>query len=556
MSGVSTPEELAAQVMMRVHRELSRRAASAASAAGGIAQVETAVLPRWRPGRPALPEKAAYELQDLLQYDDEQFVEAAYQTILRRPADEAGFQHYCYQLRAGGVSKVEILGNLRWSEEGIQRGVHVDGLLLPYKVQQWRHRRWLGPFLEWVYTLARLPRLARQQAISSTHSVHETRRIGQLLNQIVDGVGTQAGTIAERLSEVSTELHALEGRAQALAGEQAGRIDKLDERLTVEFEHDAGAAPASQVTLGSRVGALETQIRDLASDIAVRHAAFQQATVSAQQRVDERLEALERTCTLLAERISEVAASIPPAVPTIPAAPPLGMPETRNLDALYAAFEEAFRGSNELVKTRVSPYLVDIAGAVTAGHDAPVIDIGCGRGEWLEVLRDAGYHARGIDSNEVFVQACRAKGLDVTEGDAFEVLSQIPDASAAGVTSIHLIEHLGFESLIDFLDESHRILRPGGILILETPNPENVLVGSNWFYMDPTHRNPLPPGLMFWLARSRGFMDVRVERLTAARDVPMPALLPDDVAGAASLNMVLEHFRAPVDYAVIARRSA
>ncbi|MBD9468877.1 methyltransferase domain-containing protein [Pseudoxanthomonas sp. PXM01] len=551
MSEASTPEEEAARVIRRVQRELSRRAAAATSAAVGVAGAEATALPRWRPGRSALPEKSAYALQELLQYDDEQFVEVAYQTILRRPADETGFQHYCHQLRAGGVSKVEVLGNLRWSEEGMQRGVHVDGLLLPYKVQQWRHRRWLGPVLEWAYTLARLPRLARQQAISSTYGVHETRRIGQLLNQVVDGVGTQADAIAHRLSEMSAELHALEGRALALSNEQTGRIDKIDERLTVEFEHESGAAPASRVTLGARVGVLEERIREIASGIEVRLAALEQASSGTHQRAEERLDALEGACTLLAERISELAASIPPAAPL-----PKAEPDKRNLDALYAAFEEAFRGSNELVRTRVRPYLADVAGAVVAGQDAPIVDIGCGRGEWLEVLRDAGYRARGIDSNQVFVQACRAKGLDVTEGDAFEVLKQMPDSSVAGVTSIHLIEHLGFESLIDFLDESHRILRPGGILIMETPNPENVLVGSNWFYMDPTHRNPLPPGLMFWLTRSRGFTDVRVERLSEARDVPIPALLQEDAAGAASLNMVLEHFRAPVDYAVIARRSA
>jgi O-antigen chain-terminating methyltransferase len=552
MSVVSTPEDEAAQVIKRVHRELSRRAATAVAAShgAGAAWAEAAVLPRWRPGRSALPEKGAYELRELLQYDDEQFVEVAYQAILRRPADEVGFKHYCHQLRAGGVSKVEVLGNLRWSEEGVQRGTHVDGLLLPYTVQKWRQRRWIGPVLEWVYTFARLPRLARQQAISSTQGVHETRRIGQLLNQVVDGVDTQADSIGHRLAELSAELHILESRSQALLSEQAGRIDKIDERLTVEFEQDSGAMPTSRVTLGARIGALEERVREVASGIDTRLIALGQTTTAAQQRVDERLDALEGACTLLADRISEVVVRISPP------APAAAETDTRNLDALYAAFEEAFRGSNELVKTRVSPYLSDIAAAVAAGQDAPVIDIGCGRGEWLEVLRDAGYRARGIDSNEVFVQACRAKGLDVTEGDAFEVLKQMPDASVAGVTSIHLIEHLGFESLIDFLDQSHRVLRPGGILILETPNPENVLVGSNWFYMDPTHRNPLPPGLMFWLTRSRGFTDVRVERLTAARDVPMPALLPDDVEGAASVNMVLEHFRAPVDYAVIARRSA
>lgn len=577
MSATRTPEEEAGHVIRRLRRELSRRAAlPPMSASDTEPGNEFATLPRWRPEQAGLPEKPAYVLQDLLQYDDEQFVEVAYQVILRRAPDEIGFQHYCQQLRAGGVSKVEILGNLRWSQEGLQRGVHVDGLLLPYKVQQWRHRRWLGPILEWGYTLLRLPRLARLQAISSTRGVREARRIGQLLNQVSDGVGNQADVMGHRLEALSAELHGLEQRAKALAGEQATRIDKLDQLLAVEFGQGPDEPAPSRVTLASRIVKLERLVEEAGQHIELRvqpqldaaraavaatterqesvelrqnalgdsYAEFHETSGAMNRRVDERLDAIENACTHLAERLSQLAESLTPVAPA----------GGRNLDALYAAFEEAFRGSDSLVKTRVAPYITDIAAAATPGE--LILDVGCGRGEWLELLRDAGYRARGIDSNEVFVQTCRSKDLDVVHGDAFEVLRQLPDTSAAGITSMHLVEHLPFPALIDLLDEAYRILRPGGILILETPNPENILVGANWFYMDPTHRNPLPPGLLFWLARARGFTDLRVERLTEARDVPMPDPLPADAAGASALNGVIEHFRAAVDYAVIARRGA
>lgn len=517
MSIIPTPEDEASQIMRSVRKELLRRATPASGAdVGGDAATEALMLPRWRPEQGALPEKHAYTLPELLQYDDEQFIEVAYQVILRRPADEVGFQHYSQQLRAGIVSKVEILGRLRWSEEGVHRGVHVDGLLLPFTIQKWRHRRWLGPAIEWAYTLARLPRLARQQAVTSARVVREARRIGQLLNHVSDGVGNQAEATVHRVAELSAELRMLEDRTRMMERLAAG----IEARLA-----DAETAAANQSRL-------------------------EEQHTATHRRTDERLDALENACTHLAERISGAETSIS----VINSLAPHRV--DRNLDSLYAAFEEAFRGSDELIKARVSPYLSDIAAVVAPGQGELIIDIGCGRGEWLQVLRDAGYRTLGIDTNEVFVQTCRSKDLDVTHGDAFEVLKQVPDASVAGVTSMHLVEHLSFESLIDLLDECRRILRPGGILILETPNPENVLVGSNWFYMDPTHRNPLPPGLLFWLTRSRGFSDVCVERLTEARDVPMPELLPVDAVGATSINMMLEHFRAPVDYAVIARRGA
>ena len=104
------------------------------------------------------------------------------------------------------------------------------------------------------------------------------------------------------------------------------------------------------------------------------------------------------------------------------------------------------------------------------------------------------------------------------------------------------------------IDEALRTLRPDGVLVLETPNPENPAVGSYLFYMDPTHRNPLPPEMLRWLVEARGFVDVRVERLTLARETGAPAPLGDDIPGATTMNRLITPLHAALDYAVIARR--
>jgi O-antigen chain-terminating methyltransferase len=225
------------------------------------------------------------------------------------------------------------------------------------------------------------------------------------------------------------------------------------------------------------------------------------------------------------------------------------------LDPLYVAFEEAFRGSRELILMRAEPY-IDIVRSSGAGTpDAPVIDLGCGRGDWLDLLRENGMTARGVDTNRMFLGMCAERGLDVVEGDVITVLKSMPDASAGAITAMHLVEHLPFDLLIQLLDECRRVLRPGGVLALETPNPENPWVGSHLFYMDPTHRNPLPPLALHWFVAARGFADARIERWTVGRDMGPPALLSDDIPGASSLNVLLGQTHIGPDYSVIARRA-
>lgn len=152
------------------------------------------------------------------------------------------------------------------------------------------------------------------------------------------------------------------------------------------------------------------------------------------------------------------------------------------------------------------------------------------------MLKQEGLVGRGVDLNDVFLAQCRARGLDVVESDALAYLRELPDASLGAITSMHLVEHLPMDVLIKLIDESARVLRPGGVIALETPNPENLLVGSHFFYMDPTHRNPLPPALLHWLVEARGFELARVDRLSEHRGGPALVPVAEDVPGATQIN--------------------
>lgn len=211
----------------------------------------------------------------------------------------------------------------------------------------------------------------------------------------------------------------------------------------------------------------------------------------------------------------------------------------------YAAFEDLHRGSRELIQSRQKVYLPFVHGVLQLHPGSMVTDLGCGRGEWLELLRQEGVSAQGVDLDAGMLQSCRALGLDVRQGDAIEFIQRLPDQSQAVVTAFHVAEHLPFETLHTLAVEALRVLLPGGLLILETPNPENLAVGTSGFYTDPTHERPLPPPLLAFLPEFHGFGRVKVLRLQqgAGLEEPQaPVTLLDVLAGVSP------------DYAVIAQK--
>jgi O-antigen chain-terminating methyltransferase len=183
-------------------------------------------------------------------------------------------------------------------------------------------------------------------------------------------------------------------------------------------------------------------------------------------------------------------------------------------DSFYHAFERNFRGSRDEISGRLrSAYAPFLHAVQRFDTGKRVLDLGCGRGEWLELTQEFGFDAHGVDLDEGMLADSVAAGLSVTHGDALIYLAELPPESIAIVSGFHIAEHLPFEALQTLFDEAYRVLVPGGLLILETPNAENVLVGTLTFHMDPTHNKPLPPGFMSFLARHYGFERAEILRL-------------------------------------------
>jgi SAM-dependent methyltransferase len=173
-----------------------------------------------------------------------------------------------------------------------------------------------------------------------------------------------------------------------------------------------------------------------------------------------------------------------------------------------------------------------------------VADLGCGRGEWLELVREWGHDPSGVDLNPLFVQQAREQGFDVACSDVLAWLRAQPPGSFAAVTSFHLVEHLPFPVLLQVVEQAWRVLAPGGRLVLETPNPENLSVASQCFWLDPTHQRPLPPPLLEFLVTHAGLEVEATLRLS-------PPPVPDRPIADETLRELLMQGR---DYAVVARK--
>ena len=184
----------------------------------------------------------------------------------------------------------------------------------------------------------------------------------------------------------------------------------------------------------------------------------------------------------------------------------------------YLELERRYRGTESEIEERLAVYLPELA------ERQPVLDLGCGRGESLQVFGRQGIEARGVDGNGEMVAHCRKLGLEAEEGDLFQYLAAVEPESLGAVVSFHVAEHLPPTTLPRLVRLAHRALRPGGILILETPNPLSLVVAARSFWVDPTHQRPVHPETLKLLFDLAGFEDVRYLPL---RPFPEAARLPE-----------------------------
>jgi 2-polyprenyl-3-methyl-5-hydroxy-6-metoxy-1,4-benzoquinol methylase len=252
-------------------------------------------------------------------------------------------------------------------------------------------------------------------------------------------------------------------------------------------------------------------------------------TLEEVDRAEQGREAAGRTLAELEERLTRLERrAAPAAAPTVASQPAAAaVPD-------YFAFEAKMRGSTADVRERQRVYVDDLREA------APVLDVGCGRGELLGLLRAAGVEASGVDADADMVAYARGEGLAVEQADALAYLEGLAEGTLGGVFAAQVVEHLPPAALFRFLELARRALRPGGVLVAETINPLSPLALRSYF-ADLTHAQPLVPETLALLARQAGFREVETRFLNAPRHA-------DDLD-----ERIREILFAPLDYAIVAR---
>src|ERR1044072_154833 len=476
-----------------------------------------------------------YHINELLKFHGEDFVRNSYRALLLREPDEAGMAYHLQSLATGRFNKIDVLASLHNSPEGQQSGVTVTGLSVPATIRRLGRIPVLGYLLRMIIAVLRLPSSLQYQNQFEQYSLSLQQRIADHQNQHQKDL---SNALAQLAAEMLATVQTVTKQQQALElslrqhEELTGRHNELAKTLDPRFDDarryvaDSTARIETQTqALRDRQQAISTrhdldkqellgQQQQLRSDLVDQITKQQQLRseiddqlqqlVQRQQRAHDELAAQEARLRVLLEEVSRDGEATPGFVHVA------AEESDHLLDGLYASFEDQFRGERDEVRRRLQVYVPILKEAQITGD---VLDIGSGRGEWLQLLEREGIKAQGVDRNRVFIDECRRAGLTVIEADALTHLRSLPSETLNVVTSFHLVEHLPFEMLINMLDEMARALKRGGLLILETPNPENLLVGGCNFYADPTHRNPIPSQTLQFLLESRGFHNIQILKL-------------------------------------------
>jgi SAM-dependent methyltransferase len=275
--------------------------------------------------------------------------------------------------------------------------------------------------------------------------------------------------------------------------------------------------------------------RDLADALAKESGKLRELVIIAAKRNDALVAALD-------QKIESVAVRVRDAVNPVVSADAS--------DVLYRRLEDALRGGEAHVRADVAHYV-----RLAADHQ-PVLDVGCGRGEFLASCREASIAARGVDTNERSVADLVQRGFDVALAGVPECFAAVANGSLGAVLAMHVVEHLPVDAFFALFREAARVLQPGGLLMIETPNAESILMGASEFWRDPTHIAPRHPAALAVLAREHGFA---IDEIRAVHELPEGTRIPILETDAPELQRVIhainDRFFAPQDLRLVLRKS-
>ncbi|HEX3748437.1 MAG TPA: class I SAM-dependent methyltransferase [Bryobacteraceae bacterium] len=398
-----------------------------------------------------------------------------------------------------------------------------SGGLLNSVVQTWK--RFLARVLDW--HVREQVEFNRKMVAYADATIEANREMNQAIAEL--------GSLLAEQQKVTEELKDIRDHWAGWRAEWEHKLE-LNEVQFLRSVADLQGAFQHRVTL------MEASHRDLMRAHNVDfHGALERHGFDIQKRLwnDLRemrteIERIIHSELRLVRQRSQIAAS--PAAPAAGSAPA----PTPALSFDYARFAERFRGSEEYVKAGQQLYLPYFQGCRS------VLDIGCGRGEFLLMMRAAGVPAKGVELSAESVALCRSAGLDAEVADVFPYLAALPEGALDGIFCSQVVEHLPPDRLPELIRLCARALAPGGVIAIETPNPECLAIFATHFYLDPTHTRPVPHPLLIFYLEEFGVGNLAVRRLSPAKD-SMPSLqsLPDDFR---------EAFFGALDYAVIGRK--
>ncbi len=514
-----------------------------------------------------------WHLYDLIFYDNETFLNKAYQVVLQRQPDEIGLENALRYLQKGG-SKQSLLADMMLSDEGLQHQVDIDGVdWYLFRARLLRKLGYAGRILK---PLVILPdHIFKPRLMPIIHKImnieEQNTQLQQQLQEhneeLIGQLQEQRSQLQEHNEELIGQLQEQRSQLQEHNEELIGQLQEQRSQLQEHNEELIGQLQEQRSQLQEHNEELIGQLQEQHSQLQEQHSKFQKHNEKLIGKLQEQNQQLENHLAQVRMQFNyqqrNQDAFLQELIDTTynpdegnnkpeSVQPVLQAHQNDKLDAYYVVFEDACRGSREQIRSSLSNYLPYIRQARDTlelpDSEVRLMDLGCGRGEWLGLLNEQGWQAEGVDINKVMVQDCVNKGLSVVQQDVISYLKQQSSDSILAVTAFHIIEHIPFASLLSLFEESIRVLKPGGLIIFETPNVENILVGSHTFYHDPTHRNPVTPTSVQFLAHYIGFCQVEIVRL---HPYPEEARLPGHDPVTERLN---GHLCGPQDYAIIAHK--
>ncbi len=417
-----------------------------------------------------------YLVSDFTKYHDEEFIRNVYLGVLKREPDGFSLEHYLDLLRSGSKSKSEILAIIRFSKEGRVYSVNILGIKIRFFMAVLYKIPILNYFLKSAVALITLPKMMKRYNSLEANYHMNNKNVSV---------------------EVAKKVNSSDFRQDMFNIEKL-LTDKYEESMQInEVNYKQSQEQYTQIKQQSQeqYTQIKQQVQLYLEDVNNSKAYLREVEHNLKNLMLNIEKSIENKSVISEDIFKEVLEE-----------------KEHFLDELYIAFEDKFRGSRADIKQRQEYYL-PLVKEVMKDDAEYLIDVGCGRGEWIELLKENFINAKGVDLNRSMVNKAIEYNVDAITMDAISYLKSLKDESISVVTGFHIVEHLPFEVLIALFDESLRVLKKGGMIIFETPNPENLLVGSCTFYTDPTHINPIPPITLEFLATNRGFSNIKTHRL-------------------------------------------